>query len=334
MILTQRVLTGFLLFSFLLTASAQAEPDKDFEAVLDRIFARKNRSAQSLPAKVTVPPIQVPAGKHRLTAQLLQQHVQWLADHLIEAVSKRHAAEPWLPEARSFIGEASRFFNWQATMNPMTGAYAKPSSTLLQTAARLGPLDPLLLLTQANLESLSHSMPPERLESLSSKMPALLADDNHPVLKLMAAAWLWHATEDGTIPEPVKQCTDQLPALFVASLNAAQTPQDAEAVYQTIRYSHGSRFLETHSQQLIPALAKAAGPEWLRETLLGLSEIHSAWEGRGSHWAINVTEKGWKTFENHMNPAREYLVKAWQANPAVPWAATMMITSKKPKQVG
>ena len=331
MIFTWRVLTGLLFSSFLLTASAKAQFDKDFEAVLDRIFARKNRPAQSLPAKVTVPPIQVPSGNHRLTAQLLQQHVQWLADHIIETVSKRHAAEPWLPDARAFVGEAARFFNWQATMNPMTGAYAKPSQTLLQTAARLGPLDPLLLLTQANLETLSRSMPPERLESLAAKLPALLSDNNHPVLKLMAAAWLWHATEDGTIPNPVKQvrqkCMDQLPALFVASLNAAQKPQDAEAVYQTIRYSQGSRFLETHSQEMTPTLAKAAGPDWLRETLLGLSEVHSAWEGRGGLWAANVSEKGWKTFDDHMNPAREHLVKAWQANPAVPWAATMMITA-------
>ncbi len=331
MIFPQRVLTGFLLASLFLTVPAQADITKAFEAALDLIFARKNAASQSPPPKVTVPPIQVPSGKHRLMGQMLQQHVQWLADRISEAVSKRHAAEPWLPEARAFIDESTLFFNWQATMDPLTGAWERPSKSLLKTAERLGPLDPLLLLTQANLELLARNMPSERLEQLAAKIPALLTDDNPPALKLLAVAWLWTATEGSAVSEPVKQagmeCAAKLPALFVAALNDAKTAQDAEGLYLTIQYAAGRRFLEAHCQEMIPALQQATGPEWLRETLLGVTEIDMAWEGRGNQWAANVTEKGWKIFGEHMDLAREHLVKAWKANPAVPWAATKMITA-------
>lgn len=316
MIFIQRIL---LLSSFFLTASSHAATVPGFETVLDLIYSRKNGAAQSLPAKVTVPPIQVPVGKHRLMGQMLQQHVQWLAERVSETVSKRHAAEPWLPEARAFMDESALFFNWQATMDPVTGTYERPSKALLKTAQRLGPLDPLLLLTQASLELLSRSMPPERLEQLS----AVLTDADPPALKLLATAWLWNATEND---QARKECAAKLPALFLASLNDAKTPQDAEALYLTIRYGQAGRFLEVRCQEMIPVLQQATGPEWLRETLLGEAEIDIAWEGRGSQWGANVTEQGWKIFGEHMELARGHLCKAWQANPAVPWAADKMIT--------
>ena len=328
--LTQRLFTGFILPAIILTVPAQAETGPGFEAVLDRIFDRKSSASQLLRAKLTVPPIQVPAGRHRLMGQMLQQHVQWLADRMNESIRKRHAAEPWLAEARSFIEDSALFFNWQATMDPMTGAWEKPTKALLKTAERLGPLDPLLLLSRANLELLARCMPPERLEQLSAQLPALLADENPPALQLLTSAWLWQAAEGASISESVKlagqKCAAKLPALFVASLKGAQTSHDAEAVYLTVRYGHGNRFLETRSQEMIQLLENAAGPEWLRETLLGQSEIHLAWAGRGDQWAASVTEQGWKIFDEHMSLARAHLVKAWQANSAVPWAADKMIT--------
>lgn len=312
MIFLQRVTSGILLSSFFLTVSVQAETSPGAETV-------------------QVPPILVPGGDHRLMAQVLQQHVQWLAGRISEAVSKRHADEPSLPEVRPFINEAARFFNWQETKDPVTGAWEKPSKTLLQTAERLASLDPLLLLTQACLESRARLIKLERLEHLAAKFPALLADDNPPVLKLMAAAWVWHVSGNRTITEPVKkarqECMDRLPALFETSLAGAQTPQEADATYLTIRYGYGSRFLEDQWEKMTPVLQQAAGPEWLRDTLLGQVEIRSAWQGRGDEWSANVTDKGWKIFDEHMKPARDHLVRAWKANPAVPWAATMMITA-------
>lgn len=264
-------------------------------------------------------------------SQVLHQHVQWLAGRISEAVGKRHADEPWLPEARPFISEAARFFNWQETKDPVTGAWEKPSKTLLQTAERLAPLDPLLLLIQACLESRARKLKSERLEQLAAQFPALLADDNPPVVKLMAAAWLWHVSGNRTNPAPFKKvcqdCVDRLPALFAASLESSQTPQDADAVFMTIHFGYGSRFLEDQWEKMTPVLQQAAGPGWLRDTLLGQVEIHTAWQGRGNSWAVNVTDKGWKIFDEHMKLARDHLVKAWKANPAVPWAASKMITS-------
>lgn len=317
MIFTQRVLSGFWLSSLWLTASVAAViPDV--------------KMVPAPPAKVPMSPIHVPADKHRLMAELIQQHVQWLEARISEAVTKRHAAEPWLPEARTFISESARFFNWHATRDPITAAWEKPAKALLETAERLGSLDPLLLLLQANLEGRARKWSAERLEHFVAQFPALLADDNPPAVKLMAAAWLWHVAEDRTLSDSatkvIQNCTDQLPSLFAASL-AGATPQDADAVYMTIRYGYGSRYLEAHSEKMTPVLQQASGPGWLRDTLLGQAEIKTAWQGRGDSWAANVTDKGWKIFDEHMKLARDHLVKAWKAGPAVPWAASQMITA-------
>lgn len=283
------------------------------------------------PKGAEVAPIQVPKGDHRLMAQLARQHVEWMAERMYEAVSQRHAGASWLAEAQAFIREAARFCNWHETRNAVTGTWEKPSQELLQTAEKLGALDPLLLVNQAILERRSRRLKPERLEYFVTKFPAVLADDNAPALKVIAATWLWDAAEGGKMSEAVRkvrqECMDKLPALFVASMQSAKTPRDAEAVYMSAQNGYAGRFLEADHERLTPLIQQAAGPVWLRDTLLGQLEIHRAWLGRGSDWAVNVSDKGWKIFDEHMKLAREHLVRAWKDNPAVPWAAVKMITA-------
>jgi hypothetical protein len=64
---------------------------------------------------------------------------------------------------------------------------------------------------------------------------------------------------------------------------------------------------------------------WLWHVLSAQHEIRLAWKARGSGWAGQVTEEGWKGFETHMVAAREHLLEAWNMNPEWPEAATSMI---------
>ncbi len=61
-------------------------------------------------------------------------------------------------------------------------------------------------------------------------------------------------------------------------------------------------------------------------TALGLHHIAVGWRARGDGYANTVTEEGWVGFQEHLEQARTYLVKAYELDPSRPEAATAMIT--------
>ncbi len=64
---------------------------------------------------------------------------------------------------------------------------------------------------------------------------------------------------------------------------------------------------------------------WLKSVLLGVAETQWAWSVRGSGWASEVTEQGWKGFGEHLKKAREHLLRACELRPEYPEAAAAMI---------
>lgn len=66
-----------------------------------------------------------------------------------------------------------------------------------------------------------------------------------------------------------------------------------------------------------PFLVNMIGGDW---------HLDAAWKARGCGWASDVTEEGWKGFSEHIAAARDCYVKAWEAAPRRPEAATQMIT--------
>ncbi len=66
--------------------------------------------------------------------------------------------------------------------------------------------------------------------------------------------------------------------------------------------------------------------DWVEWTIMGDMKIAQAWTARGTGWASQVTEDGWKKFNQHLAEARTFLVKAWKANPKSPVAASRMIS--------
>ena len=71
--------------------------------------------------------------------------------------------------------------------------------------------------------------------------------------------------------------------------------------------------------------APAADP-WIAGCLRARLEIDLAWESRGSGWANQVTEEGWKGFRQHLGLARKAGEAAYAARPNLPHAACTMIT--------
>jgi hypothetical protein len=66
-------------------------------------------------------------------------------------------------------------------------------------------------------------------------------------------------------------------------------------------------------------------PDWAKFTLRGAAERELAWVKRGSGWAQNVKNEGWKGFAEHLKSARDFLGKAARLRPDRPEAAATMI---------
>jgi hypothetical protein len=80
-------------------------------------------------------------------------------------------------------------------------------------------------------------------------------------------------------------------------------------------------------QTILDALREKRGTDpYIIGVVGGKVEIALAWEARGSDWASNVTEGGWKGFEQHLGEARKLLTEAWKTHPQFPEAPTKMIT--------
>lgn len=67
-------------------------------------------------------------------------------------------------------------------------------------------------------------------------------------------------------------------------------------------------------------------PEWIRLTLLGNAEKELAWVKRGTGWANEVSQAGWRGFADHLKTARDLLGQAARLRPDRPEAASKMIT--------
>lgn len=65
---------------------------------------------------------------------------------------------------------------------------------------------------------------------------------------------------------------------------------------------------------------------WLLNMVAGLNDIELAWRWRGSGYAYEVTEDGWKGFRKHLAKADREFREAYRIRPEYPEAAANMIT--------
>jgi tetratricopeptide (TPR) repeat protein len=73
-------------------------------------------------------------------------------------------------------------------------------------------------------------------------------------------------------------------------------------------------------------LADKKADQWLAHMAAAEIEIRQGWTARGGDAASKVTAEGWKGFGEHLDKAREHLLKAYELHPEFPEAAGRMIT--------
>jgi hypothetical protein len=64
---------------------------------------------------------------------------------------------------------------------------------------------------------------------------------------------------------------------------------------------------------------------WMKEMMQGLLAHGEAWKSRGHGFANEVTEEGWKGFEEKMPKAAEHFEAAWRLKPEYPEAASELV---------
>jgi hypothetical protein len=64
---------------------------------------------------------------------------------------------------------------------------------------------------------------------------------------------------------------------------------------------------------------------WTKEMMQGLLAHGEAWKSRGSGFANEVTEEGWKGFQEKMPEAAEHFEAAWRLKPEFPEAASELV---------
>ena len=80
-------------------------------------------------------------------------------------------------------------------------------------------------------------------------------------------------------------------------------------------------------QEFYDAVVGQEGTDpWIENIVAGWYHIEKAWEARGTGSAHTVTEQGWKGFAEHLQKAREHLVKAYEFHPEFPEAPAYMIS--------
>lgn len=81
------------------------------------------------------------------------------------------------------------------------------------------------------------------------------------------------------------------------------------------------------SRELYNALRVAPNADpYVVKFVGGRHHIEEAWRARGTGWASEVTEEGWRGFEANLEVARRLLTQAWELHPEFPHAPTQMIT--------
>ena len=64
---------------------------------------------------------------------------------------------------------------------------------------------------------------------------------------------------------------------------------------------------------------------WMKNMVEGCYYDALAWHLRGSGYADSVTKEGWNGFRDNIEKAADHFTKAWELDPAVPYAAAHMI---------
>jgi len=176
----------------------------------------------------------------------------------------------------------------------------------LQDAGKTGEAEPFLRRGMEGFKTIAYSRAvaayaPLRLAAACEVMGGEKAREVKALRKL-CVEWLVESLCDGSygrdeVQHALARVNDVLGQLPLA---------DSELLYGKLREANGVH----------PYVCDLVG---------GSVHIDKAWEARGSDWASEVSEAGWRGFEDNLKKARSLLTRAWRNYPEFPQAPTEMI---------
>ncbi|MES2706052.1 MAG: hypothetical protein V4726_05550 [Verrucomicrobiota bacterium] len=254
-----------------------------------------------------------------------EQETRWMEKHLLPVITKGWEGQPWREEALKFVGERLPRMQYLSTWGSAIVDFKISGASLLAAGCK----DPWIRLWEAwdrQDEGFDAEKDlPVMFQALKEiretvKEPALLRFAALPLIQQVPAY-----PKSGPTMERRAEITEDF-TKWTGSLGKSPCygPEDAGQLYRHVR---GIPTRRTAPAGYAERLEEAGTlPVWITDSMIGEDEIDRAWKKRGTKFAGEVTEEGWRGFEKHLALARKRLTAAWKARPDQPFAAASMIT--------
>lgn len=225
-------------------------------------------------------------------------------------------AQPWDADARAFIqGFIDTYYDPSVTNIPDINALGD------KLAADPSCDDPIVLLLAGDI-AVEFAASTNRIERA---LTAFATSDYKAYPRFYANVSLAYKDYNraNRVAALEKSALELYPQCFT---DGSYTAQDQSEIANCFTTGWGNYFFKRHADEIC-RLTGQAGPSfhWLALYLTGLNELKKAWDARGSDWANNVTDQGWKGFNQHIEKAQSAFSKAVDLRPDLPQAAAEMI---------
>lgn len=228
------------------------------------------------------------------------------------------------PEILAYLGDIC------ASRQSLAGA--PDVDVLLQRGKALidaGCQDPQVL--EAYASSLYVNEKYDEAARLQDQCLAAMAAGGYPKVQIAMARSMRYRTEIRRDASTSQSVSDQRAAAMGALLDAIEVGDfpDKE-LFCTERLLLGILMQGDREKDLIElsnmVRTRPNLNPWFSHWVQGEARLIVAWNARGSGWASEVSEAGWKGFEANLLQARAHLAEAWKLRPDLPYPASTMIS--------
>lgn len=268
----------------------------------------------------------IPNAPNARTARTIgREFGEWRRQRSQECYKKICAAQKATPnpEILSFLGDICA---WRQDLEgaPGTDALAQRGKALLDARQQ----DPQFLEAYAAILFLQDRC--DEAARLQDQALAAMASGGYPKVQIAMVHSMRYRTETRRKSATEQSISDQRAAAMNSLLDAVQAgefPEKelfcAERLLQGI-LAYGERTKDWIELSNL-VRSRPTLDRWFSLWIQGEARLVAAWNARGSGWASEVSQAGWKGFEANLLQARAHLTEAWKLRPDYPQAASTMI---------
>jgi peroxiredoxin len=269
----------------------------------------------------------IPAGKEAFTAkQATEDQVDFNLRTSVDAYKKVGSRDDaWDDAAIEFLTQASRHFS--------SAKGHKSQVELIEMAeplAEQGCDHPLVMYCHGAMlqDGMTDAAAQARALRLIEQSYHGLVERGYPANRPFAAAHRVYGALKGDAGQAEK--AEEFLALSEKHALEAILLDDLETNDGRMLYSHLNAMAESLPQERREKFCEAAKAHeekspFVVNMLVGEHHLDAAWKARGTNFAPEVSDEGWKGFSEHMDLARDAFEKAWKAAPKRPEAPTAMV---------